>query len=77
MLQTLREVWRMHYAQDGGPLRWRSAAELPPVAERMQLPYDPEAHCSVKRQLAWTGYKVHLTENVRRRCGMARTLPKV
>jgi transposase len=62
MLQTLREVWRVHYAQDGGPLRWRSAAELPPVAERMQSPYDPEAHFSVKRQLGWTGYKVHLTE---------------
>ena len=46
MLQTLREVWRVHYARDGGPLRWRSAAELPPVAERMQSPHDPEAHFS-------------------------------
>src|SRR5688500_15042853 len=37
MARTLREVWRVHYARDdGGRLRWRSVAELPPVAERMQ-----------------------------------------
>src|SRR4051812_6997681 len=37
-------------------------AELPPVAERVQSPYDPEAHFSQKRQFGWTGYKVHVTE---------------
>jgi len=62
MVQTLRDVWRVHYARDDGQLRWRSVAELPPVAERMQSPYDPEAHFSMKRQLGWTGYKVHVTE---------------
>ncbi len=55
MLQTLRDVWRVHYARDDGPLRWRNAAELPPVAERMQSPYDLQAHFSMKRQLGWTG----------------------
>ena len=62
MVQTLRDVWRVHYARDDGQLRWRPAAELPPVAERMQSPYDPEAHFSMKRQFGWTGYKVHVTE---------------
>jgi len=62
VVQTLRDVWRVHYARDDGPLRWRSAAELPPVAERMESPYDPQAHFSMKRQLSWTGYKVHVTE---------------
>jgi transposase len=62
MVQTLRHVWRVHYARDDGKLRWRSIAELPPVAERMQSPYDPQAHFSMKRQLSWTGYKVHVTE---------------
>src|SRR3712207_5657032 len=62
MARTLREVWRVHYAREAGRLRWRSAAELPPVAERIQSPYDPEAHFSMKRQLRWTGYKVHVTE---------------
>ena len=63
MARTLREVWRVHYARDdGGRPRWRSIAELPPVADRMQSPYDPEAHFSMKRQMAWVGYKVHVTE---------------
>ena len=25
-------------------------------------PYDVEARCSIKRETAWTGYKIHLTE---------------
>jgi transposase len=62
MVQTLRDVWRVHYARDAEQLRWRSTTELPPVAERVQSPYDPEAHFSMKRQLQWTGYKVHVTE---------------
>jgi transposase len=61
---TLRDVWRVHYARDGGGRRprWRAGAELPPVGERLQSPYDPEAHHSAKRGLEWSGYKVHVTE---------------
>src|ERR671932_591265 len=63
MVRTLRNVWRVHYARDDdGRPRWRGVAELPPVAERVQSPYDPEAHFSLKRQFGWTGYKVHVTE---------------
>jgi transposase len=62
MVQTLRDVWRVHYARDGGRLRWRSGAELPPVGERLQSPYDPEMHYSAKFGLEWSGYKVHVTE---------------
>src|SRR5919206_518642 len=63
MVQTLRDVWRVHYAREGdGPPRWRAGAELPPVGERLQSPYDPEAHYSTKRQIEWSGYKVHVTE---------------
>jgi len=62
-VRTLRDVWRVHYARnDDGQLRWRQVKELPPVAERMQSPHDPEAHFSMKRQLSWVGYKVHVTE---------------
>jgi len=44
MVQTLRDVWRVHYAREGdGPPRWRAGTELPPVGERLQSPYDPEA----------------------------------
>jgi transposase len=62
MVETLRHVWRVHYAREDGRPRWRSAAELPPVGERLQSPYDPQAHYSTKRQLEWSGYKVHITE---------------
>jgi transposase len=62
MVQTLRDVWRVHYARDEGRLRWRSGAELPPVGERLQSPYDPEMHYSAKFGLEWSGYKVHVTE---------------
>ena len=63
MVQTLRDVWRVHYAREGdGPPRWRAGSELPPVGERLQSPYDPEAHYSTKRRTEWSGYKVHVTE---------------
>lgn len=63
MVGTLREVWRIHYAREkNGPPRWRAGTELPPVGERLQSPYDPEAHYSTKRQMEWSGYKVHVTE---------------
>lgn len=62
MVHTLRDVWRVHYARDDGRPRWRPAAELPPVGERLQSPYDPEMHYSTKRQMEWSGYKVHVTE---------------
>lgn len=63
MVGTLRDVWRVHYAREGdGRPRWRSGSELPPVGERLQSPYDPEIHYSTKRQMEWSGYKVHVTE---------------
>src|SRR3954447_21607915 len=63
MVRTLRDVWRVHCAREGdGRPRWRAGAELPPVGERLQSPYDPEAHYSTKRQMEWSGYKVHVTE---------------
>lgn len=62
MVETLRSVWRIHYARDDGRPRWRAGAELPPVGERLQSPYDPEMHYSAKRQMEWSGYKVHVSE---------------
>jgi transposase len=62
---TLRRVWAEQYevpGGPGGPVRWRSASEIPPAAETVHSPYDTEAHYSWKRDIIWTGYKVHLTE---------------
>ena len=41
---------------------WKEPKELPATAERLQSPYDPEAHHSAKRGFEWVGYKVHVTE---------------
>src|ERR687890_523100 len=54
---TLRDVWRVHYARDGGQPRLRAGTELPPVGERVQSPHDTGAHYSMKRRIAWLGYK--------------------
>jgi transposase len=62
MVSTLREVWRIHYERVGDGVRWREVVELPPVGDRIQSPYDPEMHFSMKRKLEWSGYKVHVTE---------------
>jgi transposase len=37
MVQTMRDVWRVHYARDDGRPRWRAVAELPPVGERAAI----------------------------------------
>ncbi len=62
MVETLRKVWRTHYGRDDGRLRWKKPKELPATAERLQSPYDPEAHYSARRGFEWVGYKVHVTE---------------
>jgi transposase len=74
MVQTLRDVWRVHYARDDdGQPRWRAGSELPPVGERLQSPYDPEAHYSMPRDSkvgrSATGRMAGL---VGRRAGVAR-----
>lgn len=58
----LRQVWDQHYDRTGSQLRWRTAQELPPNAELLTSPYDPDARASRKRDYQWEGYQVHLTE---------------
>jgi transposase len=62
-VQVLRRVWAEQYIADADELRWREVKEMPPPAELICSPYDPEARYSTKRgDLEWVGYKVHLTE---------------
>jgi transposase len=35
---------------------------MPPVADRMDSPYETDARYGAKRGMSWTGYKTHLTE---------------
>lgn len=62
-VEILRQVWlhQFYWDADGG-LRWREGSALPPAALRFDLPYDTDAHYCVKRDVARSGYRVHLTE---------------
>ena len=62
MGQALRRVWAAQYAEEEGRLRWRATDELPPCAEQVCSPYDPDARYSTKREADWIGYKAQLTE---------------
>lgn len=61
-LDLLQQVWLQQYDSQDQTIRWRHKDELPASAEMICTPYDPQARYSRKRELNWTGYKVHLTE---------------
>ncbi len=63
-VQVLRAVWvqQFHAPDEAGVVRWREAADQPAGAHLIVSPYDAEARLSAKREQAWTGYKVHITE---------------
>jgi transposase len=61
-LQTLRLVWSQQYQITDAVVRWRDNDNLPPSGQMISSPHDLDARYCVKRQLPWTGYKVHLTE---------------
>ena len=61
-VKTLRLVWQQQFLSEAGALRLRRQGEMPPALEMIQSPYDPAARYSEKRQMAWEGYKVHLSE---------------
>ncbi len=58
----LRHVWLQNFYQEDGHVRLREPKDQPPSAQRIASPYDVEARYSTKRDVSWTGYKVHLTE---------------
>jgi len=72
-LEALRQTWQRHYertpcapASPGVPAAWqvrfKTNRELPPAAEGIESPYDVEARYRHKRDTAWTGYMVHVSE---------------
>jgi transposase len=73
VIATLRRTWQRHYDRTvderadaaGGAahrVRFKANRELPPAAEGIESPYDPEARYRHKRDTAWTGYMVHVSE---------------
>ena len=68
MIGVLRRVWERHFRRHGDPpgsggrVELRAEGDLPPAAEGIESPYDPEARYRSKSGMHWTGYAVHLTE---------------
>jgi transposase len=62
-VETLEKVWQRHYTRhEDGEVNWVANADLAKAATAIESPYDTEARFSTKRDLSWTGYKVHLSE---------------
>lgn len=67
-IETLRRVWvQQYYVDEDGDSHWRSSKSLglPPAHRMIASPDDLEARLSTKRDLTWTGYKVHVTDHPR------------
>lgn len=62
-IAILRQVWAQQYEITVDRISWRADADLPPAAQRLVSPYDPDARRAKKRDTIWTGYKVQLTES--------------
>lgn len=62
MVEILRQVWIQQYYLQDGQVTLRKIEDLPPAQLLIQSPYDVEARYSTHRDIAWTGYRVHMTE---------------
>ncbi len=60
-VQVLRQVWSQYYEEREGQVCWRDGPAQG-AAQGIVSPYDTDARLAQKRELAWCGYKVHLTE---------------
>jgi transposase len=73
IIATLRQTWQRHYERfmdEGTPagqpavsrVRFKANCDLPPAAEGIESPYDPETRYRQKCDTQWTGYMVHVSE---------------
>jgi transposase len=73
IIATLRQTWQRHYERSTGEgtpagqpavsrVRFKANRALPPAAEGIASPYDPEARYRHKCDTQWTGYMVHVSE---------------
>lgn len=61
-VQVLRRVWQQYYELSKGRAKWRAGPQAEEQEGVLRSPYDTEARTGKKREAAWLGYKVHLTE---------------
>ncbi|MGZ6349177.1 MAG: transposase, partial [Ktedonobacterales bacterium] len=62
-VETLRRVGVQNFYHEGNTLQWRTEQQgIPPAADFISSPYDPDAHYAKKHTTQWVGYKLHVTE---------------
>lgn len=62
VVEFLRQMWVQEYQVSDGEVGWRKPKDCPPGRLRIRSTYDSDARNGAKRDRAWCGYKVHLTE---------------
>jgi len=62
--EVLRQVWVQQFYLEEGRIYWRTRESLglPPAHRMITSPDDLDARYTVKREMSWIGYKVHVTE---------------
>jgi len=63
-VESLRRVWIQQFYVEQENVRFRQSGNHPAARDLIYSPYDLDARLGVKRETAWQGYKVHLTETV-------------
>ena len=61
-VEVLRRIWVQQFTREEDRVGWREETDLPPAAQRINSPYDPDARYGAKGDRTWIGYKAHLTE---------------
>ncbi|MEU9182953.1 IS1182 family transposase [Streptomyces sp. NPDC048550] len=61
-VEILRQTWVQCFHLVDGEVRRRDPKDRPPGATLLVTPYDTDARGCIKRDTAWDGYRVHLTE---------------
>ncbi|KOG56908.1 transposase [Streptomyces griseoflavus] len=61
-VEFLRQTWVQQFQRVEGVVRWREPKNTPSGLIRLRTPHEPEARTGAKRDLGWSGYKVHLSE---------------
>ncbi len=61
---VLHRVWIQQFYREEGRIYWRTRESLglPPAHRMITSPDDLDARYTVKREMSWIGYKVHVTE---------------
>jgi transposase len=62
-VKVLRQVWDQQFELQDGKVQWRAPEKIPPGAELIVTPHDPEARFSQHGEHTWEGYAVHWTES--------------